>query len=503
MLNTKFAAAALAAAFVSSPAFSASVADLPQGNHTSWISKSVCVNGAGALLPVDPYPACPANSIIRKIQVGDPLPYANIDQGGFQRSDSYPTYDKNRATIFMHTFDYSPFGEFNLYDGSDGYDVYKVMNGFVSVVNTRDGGGYGQTFYGAGCSQGDGWRLFPTTNFLSVNERETVSSISGVYWEQTGQSFPGGCPTGYGLTTTLYQWIPGKSFGGINGHPTKTMDALMVTHIGGNIERFYFTREYGLTRWEAWNENPPSPAPTPYCNGPQSIVVKGKPYYYADCRDWSATLALQTQKVQPWPLVNANLLQYAHFNPGGFVDGNQAQGYWHRFYPAAGPVLNWSGLVSTTGGDNRYGSGTAYVAINCGAAQCPASGTQAVYQDIAIERFCSNCSYLYGVNARREVGDGDLYLALQVVYNGVVVWQDVTGKRLKPDNGFGGYAQADSVVRSSAFVSNTVTLPSLVGMRSPNAFVRFLILPTTPNNFNIVDAYVNPLPTTQAQIGVP
>ncbi|NOT88083.1 MAG: hypothetical protein HOP03_07865 [Lysobacter sp.] len=503
MLNAKSVTAALVVAFVSMPVFAGSVVDLTQNNYVTWISKSVCVNDAGELLPVDPYQGCPPNAGIRKIQIGDPLPYANIDQGGFQRSDSYPVYDKLRAPVFMHTFDYSPFGEFNLYDGSDGYDVFKVLNGFVSAVNTRDGGGYGQTFFGAGCSQGDGWRLFPATNFLSVNEQQTVSQISGVYWEQTGQSFPGGCPTRYGSTITTYQWVQGKSFGGVAGRPTKTMDTLMVTHISSNIERFYFTREYGLTRWEAWNEIAPTPAPTPYCSGPQSIVVKDKPYYYADCRDWSATIALQTSKVQPWPLVNANLLQYAHFNQSGFVDHNQVQGYWHRFYPPAGPVLNWSASVSVTGGDNRYGSGTAYLAMNCGSTQCPPPGTQAVYQDIPIEKFCSQCSYLYGVNARREAGDGDLYLALQVVRNGVVVWQDVTGKHLAPDNGFGGYAQADSVVRSSAFVSNVVNLPSLAGMRSPNAFVRFLILPGAPNNFNIVDAYVNPLPTTQTRIGIP
>jgi hypothetical protein len=502
MLNAK-SAAALVAAFVSQPVLAGWVGDLPQNDYVTWISKSVCVNSAGELLPVDPYPGCPAGATIRKIRIGDPLPYANIDQGGFQRNDSYPVYDKNRNTLFMHTFDFAPFVEFNLYDGSDGYDVYKVMNGFVSYSNTRDGGGYGTTFYGANCSLGDGWRLFPTTNFLSATERETVSAISGVYWEQTGQSFPGGCPARYGQTTTTYQWIPSKSFGGIGGHPTKTMDALMVTHISGNIERFYFTREYGLTRWEAWNRTAPTPAPTQYCSGPRSIIVKGRQYYYADCRDWSATTALLTSKVQPWPLVNANLLQYPHFSTGGFANNNQGQGLWHRFYPAPGPVLNWSARVSTTGGDNRHGPGTAYLAMNCGANQCPSSGTQAVYQDIAIEKFCSQCSYVYGVNARREAGDGDLFLALQVVNNGAVVWQDVAGKRLRPDNGAGGYAQADSVVRSSAFVSNVVTLPSLSGLRSPSAYVRFLILPGTEGNFNIVDAYVNPMPTTQTRIKAP
>lgn len=499
MMKFVMTAMAIAAGFSSSQVFASSVQDLPQSAYTSWITKSVCVNSAGVLLAADPYPACPVGAAIRKIAIGDPLPYANIDQGRFQRSDSYPVYAKTGVTLFMHTFDYPPFGEFNLYDGSDGYDVFATLNGFVSFSNTRDGGGYGTTFYGANCALGDGWRLFPTTNFLSTTEQQTVSSISGIYWEQTGQSFPGACPTGYGQTTTTYQRVNNVAFGNVAGNPLKTMDALVVTHISGNIERFYFTREYGLTRWEAWNSVAPNPAPTSYCNVPSSIIVKGLTYYFADCRDWSLTQPLSISKVQPWPLVNANLLQYAHFN-GGFADGNQTKGLWHRFYPATGPVMNWSALVSTSGGDNRYGSGTAYLAINCGAATCPSPGTQAVYQDIPISRVCSGCTYLYGVNARRQADNGDLQIALQVVYNGSVVWQDVTGKTLKPDNGSGGYNEADSVVRSSAFVSNVVTLPSLAGMSDANAFVRFLILPTTPNNFNVVDAYVNRFPATQTLI---
>jgi hypothetical protein len=489
----------IAAGLCSNQASASSVQDLPQNAYTTWITKSVCVNSVGALLAVDPHPGCPAGATIRKIAIGDPLPYANIDQGRFQRNDSYPVYGGNGATLFMHTFDFAPFGEFNLYDGSDGYDVFAVLNGFVSFSNTRDGGGYGTTFFGANCSLGDGWRLFPTTNFLSTTQQQTVSAINGVYWEQTGQSFPGACPTAYGQTTTTYQRVNNFPFSNIGGNPVKAMDALIVTHISGNIERFYFTREYGLTRWEAWNRVAPNPAPTPYCNLPSSIVVRGLTYYFADCRDWSLIQPLSLSKVQPWPLVNANLLQFPHFN-GGFVDGNQPQGRWHRFYPAPGPTMNWSALISTGGGDNRYGSGTAYLAINCGANICPSAGTQAVYQDIPISRFCSGCTYLYGANARREAGNGDLFVAIQLVNNGRVVWQDVAGKTLRPDNGSPIYNQAASIVRSSAFVSNVVNLPSLAGMNDGNSFVRFLILPTTPGNFNIVDAYVNRFPATQTII---
>lgn len=103
---------------------------------------------------------------MRKIQPSDPLPYNNFEQLGYQICDSYILLDTKGKNLYFHNFDYAPFNEFNQYSGSDGYDVYKIMSNTVSISNTKDGGGYGSTFFGSGCSFGNGWALFPTTNFL-------------------------------------------------------------------------------------------------------------------------------------------------------------------------------------------------------------------------------------------------------------------------------------------------------------------------------------------------
>ena len=246
-------------------ASTSTVEGLEQNNYVNWITKSVCVNNNDAVLAVDPYDGCPAGSSLRKIKLGDPLPYANFDQyhaiyGATlsQRADSIPLYDKDGNTAYINTFDFYPHGQFNLFDGSDGYNVIAVKNNWVSWANTKDGGGYGQTFFGTGCNLGDGWRLFPINNFLNTQEVTAQSLIQGVYWEQTGQSFPGACPSAnsYVPVNTAYQLNPAFEFGwkkveaGQEIQSTKTMAAVVSTHgYPYNIERVFFTREYGLTRW--------------------------------------------------------------------------------------------------------------------------------------------------------------------------------------------------------------------------------------------------------------
>ncbi len=71
-----------------------------------------------------------------------------------------------------------------------GFDVYNLDDQWLSIFATRDGGGYGQVFYGGGCSKA-GWVLFPTTNFLAGGSANML--ITGEYWEQGGRSYPGPC----------------------------------------------------------------------------------------------------------------------------------------------------------------------------------------------------------------------------------------------------------------------------------------------------------------------
>ena len=150
----------------------------------TWLVKSVCqINIDGGdrfeLLSTDPYDGCPTGSSLRKIEAGDYLPYNNLDLFDTQMADSFALLDSNGDPLYVHTFDYEPFNEFNQHSGSDGYDVYVIKNGIVSITNTKDGGGYGSTFYGEDCDYGNGWALFPSSNFLTASQ--DFFPIAGVY----------------------------------------------------------------------------------------------------------------------------------------------------------------------------------------------------------------------------------------------------------------------------------------------------------------------------------
>ena len=52
---------------------------------STLLVKSICVDSADRPVAVDPYPTCPNGTNSRKIDVGDPLPYHNVDQGGYMQ----------------------------------------------------------------------------------------------------------------------------------------------------------------------------------------------------------------------------------------------------------------------------------------------------------------------------------------------------------------------------------------------------------------------------------
>lgn len=525
-------------------------------NYLDWLVKSVCVDASGSVLSNDPYFTCPSGTTMRKLVAGDVLPYNNYEQMGYQICDSFVLLDAYGENLYLHTFDYAPFNVFNQYSGSDGYDVYSINTNTVSVSNTKDGGGYGSTFYGSGCSYGNGWALFPTSNFLSPGQG--YWPISGVYWEHNGISSPGPCPSGYS-TNTLTSWeeVKSFSFSGVNGNPVKSIDALVSYHgfeterdgktptdnflANGHIEVFYYTEIYGLTRWEVWfpadskahqaqlAQGNSSVRSAAECSGTGTGVYKDITFVITDCHDWSnvkpASTSATAITIPQWPVVNSNLLQHSHFEAAGLSETYKL-GLWGRFGSSpAGNLINWSALISTSGGDANDGTGMAYLAFNCGAGSdnlCGTPGSQAVYQDIAVDsRICGDCVYLFGANLRTApgTGSGTVQFALQLlstssssvnlsVHNitsnadgsvqkvdAAVVWQQSFSATIQEDNGDGRGSEAQSVYLSAKFVSDLATLPAdILGGNTAGFVLRYLILPVTANTFHVSDAFCNRFP---------
>lgn len=535
-------------------------------NVLDWLVKSVCVDSTGNVLNNDPYFGCPSSSTLRKLVVGDPLPYNNFEQMGYQICDSFVLLNSNGNNLYVHTFDYEPFNIFNQYSGSDGYDVYSINSNTVSVSNTKDGGGYGSTFYGSGCSYGNGWALFPTADFLTPGQG--YWPISGVYWEHNEISSPGPCPSSYS-TNTLASWeqVKSFSFSGVNGNPVKSIDALVSYHgfetekdgytptdnflANGHLEVFYYTELYGLTRWEVWfptgskqrqlqsttsaSRGNVTARSAAECSGTGTGVYKGVSFVITDCHDWSnvkpvtssglskkvasglegGQVATGTGFIPQWPVVNANLLQHAHFEASGLSETYKV-GLWGRFGSTpTGNLLNWSALISTGGGDANDGSGMAYLAFNCGAGsdnQCGTAGSQAVFQDIAVDsRVCGDCVYLFGANLRAApgTGSGTVQIALQLLNTSsyslnktdvelaatAVLWQQVFTATIQEDNGDGRGSEAQSVYLSSKFVSDIAVLPpDILDANTAGLVLRYLLLPVTANTFHVSDAFCNRFP---------
>jgi len=485
-------------------------------NPLTWLVKSLCVDQFGEVVSADPYYSCPTGSSLRKYSPGDKIVYNNFEQTGRQISDSYTLFDSQGQELYLHTFDYEPFNTFNLYDGSDGYDIYHINseNGVVSVSNTKDGGGYGSTFFGDNCEFGDGWTLFPS----NITELGTIGEgywpISGVYWEQDSQNYPGRCPDGYSRNTlTAWEVLENFSFGGVNDNPVKEMDTLVSWHgfetddgvtptasflSQGHLEVFYFTQQYGIARWEVWVPSVSAAARSGRiggspgeCSGSTDAIFKGVQFDITNCHDWTNVQLVDTPAAPLWPVVNANLLQHFHFD-AGLSDTDTKTGIWHRTGSSSdGHELNWSLRTSTAASDANNGKGTAYVAINCGTdgasgGICGAAGAQGIYQDLPLSQTVSGCQYLYGANIRPESGEGSVSVTLQLVDAvGTVSWQQQISSSVSVDDG------VESVYLGSQFVYGVATLP----VDTDNGtVVRFMITPGDLNTYYILDSYVNCIP---------
>jgi hypothetical protein len=277
-----------------------------------YLIQKICLDAFGRVQLVDPY-YCPAGGTLRSLEPGEALPYHRYDQlvadrpNDRQHHDSYPIKTHDGQEMVANPFHHAPFGQFDA--SRDGYDITVVRDGWTSVSETRAGRG-ATTFFGAGCKPYGAWVFFPISALGSqlVQPGEARIPIKGVHWERNGEPWPGRCPSEY-QANTLTSWEPllAFKFGGIGVTPIKTIDAIRSVHgqvdspqfrAHGHLEVFYFTRLYGLTRWESWAtkeryDNDPEllrrgEIASRRCNGPVENIYKGITFERIACRDWSA-----------------------------------------------------------------------------------------------------------------------------------------------------------------------------------------------------------------------
>jgi hypothetical protein len=477
-----------------------------------WIIQHVCAADlTDAPVSADPYDGCPSGSHERRMKVGDPMPYYRHDQPGangnhplgFQRRDAYPLIDRHYGGIVSandFNFDYSePYGQMHPGDG-DGYDVYRVANGYVTGGDTRDGGGYSSSFFGADCKPFGGWVLFPVSFLHSLQpgaQGRAVVPIHGEYWEQDGEPWPGHCEPGKGFSlTTLTTWSfePAHQFGGVHGARTKTMDAVVSTHGLPNppnsqpqfhLERLLFTDMYGATRWETWVQTREHQPATNDCGGPTQMTYEGIDFTLTACRDSSLTEVNSPPRPHaPWPYPESNVLADWHFT-------NAILPPWRieEVKPEAGTFKITLGN-SNTPLDTRLARGRAgvrYIQIDCSNQGPDHIGS--LFQDVALSKNTAARTYDFGISGViAGAGEGLVDVSLSQI--------DAKGRELAKSsltahftNKYRDKTAAESVFRSSSVFLAT---SSSFNARPDAVSMRLTIQPKTPQKYDIIDAWVMP-----------
>jgi hypothetical protein len=319
-----------------------------------FMIQNVCVDAAGAVLPgrnpLQAGPLCPKQ---RDLEPSENLPYHKHDHPspdharnlplGYQRHDSVPVATAGLGIVVEHSFDFGPpdgrrFGGFD--HGSDGGDVVVLSPGAASIGATEGGGGPFGLWSGE-CS-GALTAAALTRSWLIAEfaasgdaplQGETVARLNGVLGGAVAT-----CPrrlnaafTRWRVAPFRYRAAPGQ------GEPI-TLPTLISEHYGGadpatadHVERFYFTRELGGTRWERWQnvkgnarfsaaliaERAAEFAATGRCTAAEPPA--GAAMVVIDCREWT--------RIAP-------AADPAGDRPGFFVEAIRARSDAPRFFDA-------------------------------------------------------------------------------------------------------------------------------------------------------------------------
>lgn len=318
----------------------------------------VCVDSKGDPRRLDPMsPNCTRT---RPLRIGEPLYYYRHDyvwDRTYLVNMAVPTL-RGRSSRVLHQREWGSLmadektgvkrALFDYDDGTggDGYDVIEMDGAYSSTVGTRDPITTSNSYrwFNKDCKPADGWIFFD--NKLPLNTtRWLIATLVGA---PTVDECKG---TGKAQSLTVYHKYPSLTY--TSG---KKMRSIVSWHYGAgdatkdlhHLEQFYFTEEYGLTRWERWEtlggcrltasflkQNPDVMCSrekiqehlkvrraSKDCSGPDEAHMWGQYFFRWGCGDWSfASLYDLPQHPYSVPLSNSfatlkNLLKQADFAEG-------------------------------------------------------------------------------------------------------------------------------------------------------------------------------------------
>ena len=279
-----------------------------------FMVQDVCVD-TGGHVQIDLGPLDPDCKTHRDLMPGEMLSYHKSDWPGdedrqrsiegYQRSDSFPFDSPVLGTVVVQTFDFgnAEGRQFGKFDRGDGGQVVAFSRDSESIVLTEDPGRGLQLMAGPQCTTGsaDAQRLLDS---WLVALRPAEKAHGGHAVAQLRIITDSSCPTEFDYAYTEWHFANYRYRASLSGAVTAPLHTLVSSHFGGrsfqqadHLERFYFTRELGWTRWERWQNMKRSENPERDARASQHLrasarchplaATPGDAWLMIDCREWT------------------------------------------------------------------------------------------------------------------------------------------------------------------------------------------------------------------------
>ena len=267
-----------------------------------FIVQDVCVDHAGkpivGVSPLDEHDKCPSH---RNLRIGEKLPYHKQDwpqsgdtdhEHGYSRNDEYPATFGALGTVVVQE-------RTLLEQGRSGGGLFIFSDKFAASGFTQDPSGV-QVFYGPDCDAPnpadrvkDAW-VFMGRDVRIGGSGQTVARLT---------RFAQKCPNALASSFTRWHTDTIKFRVGLptGSQEVKSLVTLVSDHFGGrdlasadHLERFYFTRELGLIRWERWQNATRAkgsvqaePVRAGKCDSVEKKPESDEDWHMVKCRQWT------------------------------------------------------------------------------------------------------------------------------------------------------------------------------------------------------------------------
>lgn len=279
-----------------------------------FLVQDVCLDAHGRAVagvsPLDPH--CERH---RDLLPGETLPYHKADwpgvedvrrqPAGYERSDSIPFHSLLLGPLAVQTFDFGAGDDrkFGAFDHGDGGQVVAFSHDSASIILTEDGGRGLQLMAGPRCTHGEVTGPLLLDSWVIVADgAATVESGSAL--AKLRIVTDASCPTAFDYAYTEWHTAALRYRASLNDDLTPPLLTLISSHFGGksvaladHLERFYFTRELGWTRWERWQNTNRSRDPDKAVRASRRLSSSRRcrslepapagEWLMTDCREWT------------------------------------------------------------------------------------------------------------------------------------------------------------------------------------------------------------------------